>query len=993
MHGLKTGVNNMAESQQDVSYVLSRYASVAKNARSVMEDPEATPEQKASAEVTLTKALKESDMLRSMPTPPKMTKPEAARMGLWDFVSAFVPDPIENLALYIKSGGETNPVRGSMERMFAGEAQPSPMEFKEEVNRELMGVDPNAVGDYGTDMTRALANPMNLMGIQRSVASLPITATALTSNIAGGAAGASVPRAVEESGLLDGQPQLVKDLTNATLSSLVGTTVGVGAGYTSAAASTALTAAGKGAAGSAGALPEALALAKLRALTDKFKAAEGWGDPTSFDAAMAKYRELQSLGQEIGYEFPIATLAGLKEGNEAVAQYLRDRSATDPAFRMKMNKELDSALEAVTKTFDLVVGIDRSGGASDPDILSNVFGGRKDRVTEGATKLYNKRIDALDRRYNELSWRLQSANPKKAEEVGRAITETIKQRDAVVREEAHRQFEGSLADAEARGTTFTPDETALIYSTAKKVMLADVFGDAPHPLTQVLKRFEPVESEAGGLINPATGKPFKPGGELEFPEVSVRDFDSLKRNLNLAIRQQEDIIEKNPTTSDRNNLLKLNELKNALEQVKDSASNRDPEFIQAYRDADAYFYNQMGLPYDGPTLHKINTSVYFERARNILKTPQAAKEYAAAVGPEVAQPVLKDAVYSMLSDPKRGGIINQLDGSINENALAVFRNQNEELIQLAGLTNEFADIQTLVRNTLDAKAAYNKKYTEYMNSQANGFTKAALDLDLPDTVRNLAKHRETRKEYFKALNTLRPAERQLVEHAVKREYLAQAYSKGKNIFDHLNTNASLGKLLFGKQHFADLMRLAEVIKAVDITRNSVAARAGRVDMDPMVGPAGVTTSTFFGTVRNQIFSLPRKVINLVSIGAQNKGAQKMEMLGADLLANKDIVHALANPPGYLDQGKKVILAGKNGIAQSWANTISAVTSNMDVIGNAERDTVLPLPINRTAGAGQRGGVIGGMTGSAAAEQQRREVDLNRQQQQVMGMLTGGGIPQ
>jgi len=965
---------------------VAKHTKLAARAEAKLNDPNTSPEERAKAEIVFKGSMEKARALSQMFTPPKMTGGEASSLGVTDFLRELVPDPVEDLYSYVRSGGRVNPISDAVSQLDSGETTP-PLEYQEQRTRELAGVPPNVEGDYVTDVIRGVANPLNLVGVSPNWRMATPSAVA---NLTGAATGAATPRFMEERVYPEGTPQIVKDVTNAITATVAGAGTGIGTGYGTAAAVGTIPMALRTTVGAGSAVPNALATSKIRGLIDQIRGAEGWADMDSFPAFEQKYNDLKALGKEIGYEFPVMSLAGYGEGNEAVNQFLREKSANDPAFRTAIRNELTEMLRAVEGTYKIIGGLDPDYMVNQQD-LREILGNRIERIKTGAEGVYTRKLEALDKRYDALVVRLQGASGKRKEDVGRAVEDTVTRQAEVLREQASKMYEGELDAGAARGTQVEANEVATIYGAFKNLRLEDLFDDPSNPDVRVFKFLSPKEVEAAagsGLVDPY-GNPLSPtpAGGMQFDPITLRQFDSLKRLIGREYAEAKRALKRNPADPNARNVVnRLGKFNEVIRQTRESIGQRDPDFKAGYDAADAFYYEKIGLPYDSATLNDIAGAKYFSRIENLLAEPQAMREYAEFVGLDVAQPVLKDAVHSMLISKD----IIKADGRVNKPLLDRFTRDNVELIEMAGLTKEFETVPTLIDETLAAKSNYTTRYKAWEKNMAKEFLKVAHKKDLPSVLSALRDDEDFRVEYRRSLNSLRANERDQVSSAVRGAFLEEAVNSGDNVFNYLKKNRSLALELFGKDHYDNLLRLGEVVKTASVIRDSVVAKAGKTSFDPMQEQWGVSFATFAGMMRNQIFSPTRKFINLTSLSAQEKGSQTYMQQGVALLSDPNIVDRLANPPSYLGELKNVGASGLKGFVSYWAD----VTNEFSPLLAVRDPEFVGADVMRVPNTARgRAGMLGGEAAMKAMEQQKiEEENVRRQMLQTQGMFTGGGLP-
>jgi hypothetical protein len=163
---------------------------------------------------------------------------------------------------------------------------------------------------------------------------------------------------------------------------------------------------------------------------------------------------------------------------------------------------------------------------------------------------------------------------------------------------------------------------------------SDIFKTFPSIYNRVRAKFRPSEVAPSPILT-AEGKPMTEGG-IKFSAATVEDLDSLKREINKQLRK----------TSEPADIRLLSELK---ARVGGHIDNLDPDFVQAYRNADASYFQKVGLPFNSETLKAVDRKKFVEQiAPAIIGNKSNVDDFIKATGEDGIR-VARDAFYDSFS--------------------------------------------------------------------------------------------------------------------------------------------------------------------------------------------------------------------------------------------------------------------------------------------------------------------------------------------------------
>jgi hypothetical protein len=464
----------------------------------------------------------------------------------------------------------------------------------------------------------------------------------------------------------------------------------------------------------------------------------------------------------------------------------------------------------------------------------------------------------------------------------------------------------------------------------------DIFKRFPTLYPLIKAKFRPTQVEAGAMIDPTTGQPFI-AASREFPEASMKDLDSLKRAVNLSMRNASE--EQLPT---------LIELKKQVGQVIDNM----PEGLgDAYRAVDKEFYAKIGIPYGAKTVQDVKYKDFVEQTiPAITKNRTAITDYLASVDRQDAIPLIKDAFFA---DATRYGVVKDgvLDAKklsrymeVNKDTLAAVPEVREALKNISGegleLTATLGKL-TELKKVQDAQDSA-KIFQRFNSSGLDGV--ASQFLTSPDF----------RKQFMSpggagrnqpAINTLRA---KLTESALSSNDPLRYIQDNKGAYDQL----------FGTQYSKALGDLAETASKLD-TKLFVNTPLKTVQRTGLEEATGVSPAGAVSVLRDRIAGPVYKAINLGSRFFVNK---------ADAATKEELGRFLTDP----DAVRKVNAALKQLDGLDLTDTSARVVKLANDLGGGIAHTLA-----------RRGVVVGGVATEQQPEKTQAPMQYNPSDYEVV----------
>jgi len=564
---------------------------------------------------------------------------------------------------------------------------------------------------------------------------------------------------------------------------------------------------------------------------------------------------------------------------------------------------------------------------------SKIFGSVSEAKMANALGAPTKVAPTVERRMRSVDEELAdlglSFERSSIQDIGNKLRNLVTAKETQVRTELGSKYDAVLENAETQGYKVSSQETGNLFNFVNQEQNDDIFKRFPTLYPLIKARFRPTTTEAGSMIDPATGQPFMAASK-EFPEASMKDLDSLKRAVNLSIRNASE--EQLPT---------LMELKKQVGSVIDNM----PEGLgDAYRAVDKEYYARIGIPYGAKTVQDVKYKDFVEKAIPAITTNRTAlTSYMASVDKADAMPIIKDAFFA---DAARFGAIK--DGALDPKRLARYMEVNKDT--LAAVPEIREALKNISGEGLELTSTLGKlaKLKDKQDSQDSAkifqrFNQGGLDgvaatfLTSPDFRSKFfsaggAKHNQP------AINTLRA---KLTESALDSSDPLRYIQDNKAAYDQL----------FGSQYSKALSDLAETSGKLQ-TKLFINTPLKTVQRTGLEEATGVSPAGLVSVLRDRIASPVYKGVNLMSRFLVNK---------VDAATKDELGRFLADPEAV----RKVNAAFKQ-------------MDSFDVTGASERSVKL---VNDLAGGvahtlARRGVVVTGVANEQQPEKAQEPAQYN-----------------
>lgn len=836
-----------------------------------VEHPEDWPEYKvtAFAELNAPSAVRTNAPSGTDNKDDDVTTVDAIKLGLARTAMQFIPDT------FLISNEE---LRESIRQANRGNVENAGT-FQERMARELAGVPVDAELGYGQEVIAGLADPLNVVGLRGGVKSvlqgLVPTVTASVSGTTGGMAASEIAKDF-------GAGPLGQELAGALGGGLTAASGGVA---TTAAISTGMRVAGDiknrvvgGDTGTLGVASDALANSKVRAEINRIKTTS---KPEEVTQAV---ENLAALKEEIP-DLEIGGLVATLVENPIVRDWVRKTTQNNKGFQKELVEKISRDSVRVAERFDKILGESEEIGRP---IVAGVAESQLKKTQAALRTTVDRQNKNINNVLDGLTTRLLGT--KDIVDVGRVSQKLLNRKEAVVRRAASKLYD--QAKSEAKKVTLSDQTVVNLASMFKGIKTSDIFG----PESKTAKKLEIVL------------KPKKSGGEdaesqVKVPKITGEDLISLKKSLSTEVSKLLRVQDRN---SEQKQLLdRLFKLKDVVDGVVIKQAEESPKFVKAYRDADEFYYRELGLPMKAEGMREIKTKRFMSGAAQSLMNYEQARDYVNFVGKQ-GMGVVRHAVR-LKAD--QAGVVDA-SGVISQNKLDTFRRRNERLIKFAGLTEEFSNTSSKLKTVKNTQARHNEAYNEKSRALTQSFFKSITDNNLSTVVKQMLKPKK-RAEYLRDINKLDSAQRDLVMTGIRQEFLAQALQTKGTMKDFINKHAEATNDLFDKNYVGNINKMADLkdlMGQISVLLKDTLGETGVIDT--LQDMTGVSIAEYAGTIRNQILSTERKFINLAMKAATTSGKDKYYVKSAEVLLDPDVVAKLANPPeGSLKSWAKDTMQG------------------------------------------------------------------------------------
>ena len=640
---------------------------------------------------------------------------------------------------------------------------------------------------------------------------------------------------------------------------------------------------------------------------------------TADPALKANLLRAAELEAATGVKIPLLAAA---EGSNVLMQTARSLAARDLKFQSEYARlEQEAAAQLASRQGKIF------GSVSEAK-MANALG-----APTKVTPKVEQRIRSLDEQLADIGLTFERSEFK---DIGTKLRNLVTAKETQVRQELGKKYDAVVQNAEAKGYKVSSEETGRLFDFVNQEQNDDIFKRFPTLYPLIKAKFRPTTTEAGSMIDPATGRPFIESTR-EFPEASMKDLDSLKRAVNLSIRNASD--EQLPT---------LMELKKQVGQVID---NMPGNLGDAYKAVDKEYFSRVGIPYGAKTVEDVKYKDFVEKTiPAITRNRTAITDYLASVDRADALPIIKDAFFA---DAARLGAIK--DGMLDPKRLARYIEVNKDTLAavpevreaLKNISGEGLELTAAIGKLNDLKKVQDAQDSAKIFQR---FNQGGLD--------GVASSFLTSPDFRKQFMSPGGAGRNQPAINTLRAKLTESALESPNPLKYIQDNQAAYDQLFGSQYSKALSDLAETAGKLD-TKLFINTPLKTVQRTGLEEATGVSPAGFVSVLRDRIAGPVYKAVNLGS---------RMLVNRVDTATKEELGRFLTDP----DAVRKVNQAFKQ-------------LDTLDVSGAGQRAVKLANDLGGGIAhtLARRGVVVGGVATEQQPEQAPAPVQFNPEDYEVI----------
>lgn len=440
-------------------------------------------------------------------------------------------------------------------------------------------------------------------------------------------------------------------------------------------------------------------------------------------------------------------------------------------------------------------------------------------------------------------------------EVGARLDNLLKAKEATIRKEVSPKYE-ELLDASTKAGIVLPGTSAQgLRDFATDEMNSDVFAKFPS-LYGAIKREFYTPPKVGSRLS----EKYTIAKESSAPpkDIPLRSLDSLKREVNKAIRD----------TNDKDQLRKLYLLKGEVDAAIDTV---DPAFSVPYRAIDEEYAIRLGIPFNKQGVINIDRAKFTEdTVPKMTQNASSLKDVLAIVGdsPE-GMKIVEDAFLFELSNNK--GIISTTTGEINPKQLQRWMSQNKEKLSLVpGLKEKLENVASSTKTFLDNRTAIREAEKAAQQTKVENLWSTAYGTS--DGIRGLVrKALSTPQELDKLLSVT--SKDKVANEAVKAAVMDDILSAQGDRVELFTSNKKALEKIFGVPQTKQLSYIVEASQRLKDNPFTLRINLSKIDKTAYEELLGTRPEQTAGELRNTIISAPRVFINHLSRYFQNRASK------------------------------------------------------------------------------------------------------------------------
>jgi hypothetical protein len=354
-------------------------------------------------------------------------------------------------------------------------------------------------------------------------------------------------------------------------------------------------------------------------------------------------------------------------------------ASRDPVFRAQYGAQYEAAKMALTQNQVRLFGDPTKAVvmAAGPDLA----------------QIQARRIKSLDEQIAD-AYQGQSIDPTA---FGQRVANLIEKKETAARAATRPLYQEAFDIAKTKNLQLPAASVDDIYNFVAGEQASDIFRTFPSIYNRVSQKFRPAQVEASPILT-AEGVSMRPGG-TQFAPATIEDLDSLKREINKQLGK----------ANDPADIRLLGELKRRVSGHIDSL---DPDFVNAYRNADRAYFERVGLPFDSATLRSVDRKKFVEQiAPALIGNKSNVAQFIDATGEQGVNLARSAFLDSFTTTALKNDVLDP-------KAATKWIKQNEGGVSLIpGLREELDGATRNVQQLLDARTRLNADFRRVAGEQ------------------------------------------------------------------------------------------------------------------------------------------------------------------------------------------------------------------------------------------------------------------------------------
>lgn len=591
-------------------------------------------------------------------------------------------------------------------------------------------------------------------------------------------------------------------------------------------------------------------------------------------------------------------LNALLADNPVINSFIQNLSSRDPKFQALYGSQFEAAKNALRENQIRLFG--------DPSQVSLTGISRADAAAQARAteKSVQRQVRSLDQQIAD-AYSGQSIDPTT---FGTRVENLLETKAKAARKSTEPLYKEAFTIAANKGVVLPAAAVDDIYGFVTSETNRDIFNKFPVLYGLVEKRFRPKTTEPSAILT-AQGVPATPGG-VQFSDVSPEALDSLKRRINADLR----------STNNTDQIRFLTMLK---EKVSGHIDNLDPDFVNAYRNADNTYLQRVGLPYSSETIKNVDRKKFVEQiAPALIGNRTNVDDLIRATGAE-GERLARDAFYDSFTTAALK------DGVIDPRAANKWLSKNaSKMSSIPGLEAEMRGTVNNVQELVNRKIALEANFRRVTGDQVvreGGFANAG------DLVAKLYGDVDFTNRFMKQYGGNKDA-----VNAVRSFMLDDLLkaSDPKALFAD-RTKAAVFNRVFGPTYAQKVADFVEVSARLNRDPSQVAFRGETIPKTPIEEATGIPPEMILSRFNNPVSGKFYAMTSLISKWWAGSVARSTEEKLKNLLLNpvdaQRVFAAIPDKQGAFDT-KKINAAveigkkyGLDWVSEATANIMSGAT--------------------------------------------------------------------